>query len=154
MPHSPWRRGLLKSLAMIDMFLRSFRGVGLTQLGGGVLLYVAAVLEEEADVHLPLACEAGISFPQSGKRLVNRPRSVLNRVGLYLAVAWGDGLFPVLPCKGVYDMDQVPVQYEFGFKGHVPTEHGPLCPVHIGNSGSSCRESLINDVCHSAEAIA
>ena len=38
---------------------------------GVVLLSVAAVLEAEADLQLPLDFEAGISGPQRGKRLAN-----------------------------------------------------------------------------------
>ena len=38
---------------------------------GWVLLAVSKVLEAEADVHTPLACEAGIYGTQSGNRLAN-----------------------------------------------------------------------------------
>ena len=96
---------------MIEMCRRTWRGVEFTAWGGGggVLLALAAVLGTEAVVQSPLDYEAGISGPQSGKRLANQKYGVLERTGLYLTDAWSDVPCTVMPCKGIEDRDQVPV---------------------------------------------
>ena len=78
---------------------------------GRFLISVELVLELEANVKLPLDSEAGISGPQSGERLANRTYGVLHREGLQFTSDWRYGPIPVLPCEGVEDGDQVPVQY-------------------------------------------
>ena len=77
---------------------------------GGFLLAVAAVLEAEADVQLPLDCKVGTSCPQRGERLDNQLYGVLKRAGSYLTATWGDGPCPGLPYEGVDDRDRTPVQ--------------------------------------------
>ena len=61
-----------------------------------VLLVVTPDLEARSDVQLLLDFEAGVSVTQSGEHLSNQPYGILNRAGLYVMSAGGNGAYPVL----------------------------------------------------------
>ena len=76
------------------------------------MIGVAPELEAEVDVQLPLDCVAGVSAPQSGECLANRPHGVLNYSVSSLRFYVGDVPCPILLCKGPEYGDWVSVKYE------------------------------------------
>ena len=60
------------------------------------MLAIELELEAELDVQLLLVFEAGVSVPQSGKRLANQTYGVLNHTGSYFMSDGGDSPFNIL----------------------------------------------------------